>query len=55
MFGDHPVELGLTRDGEAFIQVLRSDATYRDLFPAAFPSDSDPFTISNVTKSDCIF
>ncbi len=55
MFGDHPVELGLTRDGEAFIQVLRSDATYRDLFPAAFPSDSDPFTISNVTKAIASF
>ena len=55
MFGDHPVELGLTHDGEGFIKVVRSDATYRDLFPAAFPSDSDPFTISNVTKAIASF
>ena len=39
MFGDHPVELGLTGNGEEFIQVLRSDAVYREMFPAAFPSN----------------
>lgn len=55
MFGDHPVELGLTNGGAAFIQLLRSDATYRDLFPAAFPSESNPFTISNVTRAIASF
>jgi cytochrome c peroxidase len=49
MFGDHPVELGLTGKGEAFLDVLRSDSLYRILFPAAFPAEQDPFTIQNVT------
>jgi cytochrome c peroxidase len=55
MFGDHPVELGLTGKGEAFLDVLRSDSLYRILFPAAFPGDPDPFTIQNVTKAIASF
>ncbi len=51
MFSEHPVELGLTGKGEAFIRVLRTDPVYRNLFPAAFPSEEDPFTIANVTKA----
>ncbi len=50
MFGDHPVELGL-REGDRFLPTLRSDATYRILFPRAFPGDTDPFTIDNVTRA----
>jgi cytochrome c peroxidase len=50
MFGDHPVELGL-REGDKFLPMLRSDAQYRALFERAFPTDSDPYTIVNVTKA----
>jgi cytochrome c peroxidase len=50
MFGDHPVELGL-KEGDGFLPMLRSDAKYRGLFERAFPADSDPFTVSNVTKA----
>jgi cytochrome c peroxidase len=55
MFGDHPVELGLTRTDDAFTQMLRSDAVYREMFPAAFTSESDAFTIANVTKAIATF
>lgn len=55
MFGDHPVELGMTGSGEAFARVLRSDAKYREMFPAAFPSEPDPYTIPNVTKAIASF
>jgi cytochrome c peroxidase len=55
MFGDHPVELGLTGNGDAYLQVLRSDSGYREMFPAAFPSESDPFNIANVTKAIASF
>lgn len=55
MFGENPVELGMAGDGEAYIQVLRSDPLYREMFPAAFPTDSDPFTIANVTKAIASF
>jgi cytochrome c peroxidase len=55
MFGEHPVELGMAGGGEAFIKVLRSDPDYRKMFPAAFPGESDPFTIANVTKAIASF
>jgi cytochrome c peroxidase len=55
MFGEHPLELGLAGKGEEFIRVLRSDAVYRGLFTAAFPTESDSFTIANVTKAIASF
>lgn len=55
MFSEHPVELGMTGDGETFIRVLHSDTQYREMFPAAFPSDPDPFTIANVTRAIAAF
>ena len=50
MFGEHPVELGL-RQGDGFLPKLRSDARYQALFASAFPADSEPFTITNVTRA----
>jgi len=55
MFGEHPVELGVKGKGEAFIQILRSDSTYREMFTAAFPAESDPFTVANVAKAIACF
>jgi cytochrome c peroxidase len=55
MFSEHPVELGLTGKGEAFIQILRTDPVYRKMFPDAFPSGEDPYTIMNVTKAIASF
>jgi cytochrome c peroxidase len=54
MFGDHPVELGLRRDG-GFAQWARVDATYRELFPSAFPHVGDPYTIPNVSRALACF
>jgi cytochrome c peroxidase len=54
MFGDHPVELGL-REGDGFLPMLRSDATYRTLFERAFPGDADKFALTNVTKAIACF
>src|SRR5215472_4910057 len=54
MFGEHPIELGLRRDG-GFAQWARSDAIYLDLFPYAFPDAGDPYTIPNVTKALACF
>lgn len=50
MFGDHPIELGLSKDG-AFLAVLHADAKYRALFERAFPGEAESFTITNVTKA----
>jgi cytochrome c peroxidase len=50
MFGEHPIELGLSPDG-GFMSILRSDARYQALFARAFPAESEPFTIENITKA----
>jgi cytochrome c peroxidase len=55
MFGSNPVELGLHSDGQEFTDMLRLDPIYGGLFPAAFPSEVDPFTIANVTKAIASF
>jgi cytochrome c peroxidase len=53
MFNDQPVELGTRQDD--LIGVIHSDPKYSKMFPAAFPEDSDPFTITNVTKAIASF
>jgi len=55
MFGRHPVELGLSGRTDEFLRKLRSDSVYRNLLPAAFPGQRDPFTIPNVTKALAAF
>src|SRR5215475_10569367 len=51
MFGDQPVELGLTRPGNETVAALRRVAVYQRLMPEAFPGEADPFSIGNVTKA----
>lgn len=55
MFGEDPVELGLSGMEEELLQRLRAEAKYRELFPAAFPDESDPFTVLNVTRAIASF
>jgi len=55
MFGDHPIELGMTGKEDLLIQRLKADTRYRKLFPAAFPGEPDAFTIANVTKAIASF
>jgi cytochrome c peroxidase len=54
MFGDKPVELGLSRDG-GFLATLKADVRYKTMFAAAFPKDADPFTVENVTRAVSCF
>jgi cytochrome c peroxidase len=54
MFGNHPVELGL-REGDGFLNRLRSENKYPALFAKAFPADPDPISIANVTKAIASF
>jgi len=54
MYGEHPVELGL-REGDGFLPALRSDADYRAMFARAFPGESDPIAMANVTKALACF
>lgn len=54
MYGTHPVELGL-REGDGFLDSIRKDGKYQDLFARAFPDGGDRFTITNVTKAIACF
>jgi cytochrome c peroxidase len=55
MFGDHPVELGLTKPGTDLLARLRRVPEYQRLFSAAFDGADDPFTIENVTRAIASF
>jgi len=51
MFGEEPVELGLAGKEQELLQRLRADATYQKLFPAAFPEDKEPFSLTSITRA----
>lgn len=48
MFGETPVELGITGNEEAVLTRLRTDINYQTLFAAAYPDDADPYTWQNI-------
>lgn len=55
MFGEKPVELGLSGKEVELIARLRAVDKYQELFPAAFPEDADPFSVNNVTRAIASF
>jgi len=55
LFGENPVELGMTGKEDVLLGRLRSDSQYQKLFAAAFPADADPFSIRAVTQAIASF
>jgi len=55
MFGQTPVELGLTGREEEMLDRLRAVALYQSLFRTAFPDEPSPITLGNVTKAIATF
>lgn len=55
MLGTAPVELGLSGREAEMLGRLRSVALYQPLFRAAFPADTSPFTVDNVTRAIAAF
>ena len=55
MLGTDPVELGLKGREQAFLDILRRDPVYNDLFTRAFPAETDLYTLRNVTKAIATF
>lgn len=55
MFSTEPVELGLGPVKAEFIRLLRTDPLYRTLFPQAFPSENNAYTIGNAAKALATF
>ena len=50
MYGDHPVELGLSRN-DAWIDALKGDRSYAPLFAAAFGDDGAGVSRTNILKA----
>ncbi len=50
MFGEDPVELGMSGREDELIERLEADPVYRELFPAAYPDDP-VVNLSNITRA----
>ena len=55
LFGEDPVELGLSGLEDLLFERLRAEALYQELFAAAFPDEVDPFTIENLAFAIEVF
>ncbi len=55
MFGEFPVELGLSGLEQELFARLRADARYRRLFAEAFPEKADPIDLSTITRAVASF
>ena len=51
MFGEFPVELGITGYEDDVLNRLRQDENYQSLFNASFPNQADSFTFANITRA----
>lgn len=55
MFGEHPVELGLSGMEDGLLGRLREDARYPSMFGAAFPGEVEPISVTNVVRAIASF
>lgn len=55
MFGEFPVEMGITGREQAVLDRFRSDAQYRRMFAAAFPGEAEPITWKNIVYALATF
>ena len=55
MLGEVPIELGLKGHEGDFLGAAKNTPVYQRLFPPAFPGESDPYTLKNVTKAISAF
>ena len=55
LFNEHPVEMGLGGDGHTAIEALAAEASYRELFAAAFPGETAPLSMDQVIKAIAAF
>lgn len=51
MFGEFPVELGMTPLEAEILARFAADPLYQGLFASAFPEDSDPFTSPRIAQA----
>ena len=55
LFNQHPVEMGLRRDGAAAVNALSADANYRAQFAAAFPDQPEPLCMEHIIQAIAAF
>ena len=55
LFGDDPVELGMTGKEDLLVERLKGDERYRKLFGAAFPAEAEPISLRTVTQAIASF
>lgn len=55
MFGDDPVELGLSGMEQTLLARLGAEPRYQKLFADAFPADADPINLANLTRAIASF
>ncbi len=55
LLGEFPIELGVSGNEREVLDRLASEATYRELFGAAFPDQPSPVTLENVAASIACF
>jgi len=55
LFGDNPVEMGMSGHEEELVGMLKADEHYAEFLPEAFPADEDPFSVVNVVRSISTF
>jgi len=48
IFGEQPIELGVTNREEEVLARFRADAALRPMFAEAFPSDAEPVSMANI-------
>jgi cytochrome c peroxidase len=48
MFGEFPVELGITGNEDEILARFRDDIQYETLFAAAYPAQADPYNYDNI-------
>lgn len=55
LFGEHPVELGVSGHEEEILERLRDDPLYQALFSAAFPEVDDPYSFERIRQALACF
>lgn len=51
LFGEFPVELGMSGQEDVLLDRLAADPLYQELFPLAYPDASDPWTLSGTVDA----
>lgn len=55
LFGENPVEMGVTGNEDAILGRLRDDQAMAEAFVAAFPDEDEPVSFGNVAKAIASF